>query len=464
MINFAWSSNEDGEEEEDWIEDEGKEGSSDNQNQEKQQKDSSSSKSKNDQNGFSNFILANYSQPILPEKNIEQRFSDVLGIDEFKDELLDQVDFLKNPRKYELAGAKIPKGIQLSGPPGTGKTLMARALAGEAGCNFFYKSGSEFDEIFVGMGAMRIRKQFSAARQHGPSIIFLDEIDSVAGRRHPFEPPEKRETLNQILAEMDGFKQSDKVIVVAATNLEDSLDPAIIRAGRFDKTIKIPLPDQKGRTDIQNFYLKRIKTQPIDPNVLAKRTIGFSGADLKNFVNLAILNAIKNGKKDASRENFDFAFDRIMMGIRRPKLLANEEDRKAIAIHEVGHALGAILTEGAQKLYKVTILPSGQSLGHTSYTPENDMLSMNKSGLLAMIDVALGGRAAEEQFLGPKNVSVGCSSDFDKATMLGYKYIRDFAMEEDACFIAADKDRLSDEFNYKIDMKVNDLIKVFFVL
>jgi ATP-dependent metalloprotease len=200
--------------------------------------------------GFTNFIMQNYTQTVEPEKNISTRFDEVLGIDEFKDELLDIVDFLKHPKKYELAGAKIPKGLLLSGPPGTGKTLMARALAGEAQCAFFYKSASEFNEIFVGMGALRIRKLFEAARKHEPAIIFIDEIDSIAGRRHPMEPPEKRETLNQILSEMDGFKQSNKIIVIGATNIEESLDPAIMRPGRFDKTVRVPYPNQKGRAEI----------------------------------------------------------------------------------------------------------------------------------------------------------------------------------------------------------------------
>jgi ATP-dependent metalloprotease len=200
--------------------------------------------------GFTNFIMQNYTQTVEPEKNISTRFDEVLGIDEFKDELLDIVDFLKHPKKYELAGAKIPKGLLLSGPPGTGKTLMARALAGEAQCAFFYKSASEFNEIFVGMGALRIRKLFESARKHEPAIIFIDEIDSIAGRRHPMEPPEKRETLNQILSEMDGFKQSNKIIVIGATNIEESLDPAIMRPGRFDKTVRVPYPNQKGRAEI----------------------------------------------------------------------------------------------------------------------------------------------------------------------------------------------------------------------
>ena len=418
-----------------------------------------SSDSASDQGGFTNFILKNYTQTVTPETNVNTKFNEVLGIDEFKDELLDIVDFLKNPRKYELAGAKIPKGVLLSGPPGTGKTQMARALAGEAKCSFFYKSASEFDEVFVGMGALRIRKLFEAARKHAPSIIFIDELDSIAGRRHPFEPPEKRETLNQILSEMDGFKQNEKIILVGATNLGDSLDPAILRAGRFDKTIHVPYPDQKGRTDIQNYYLSKIKSKNIDPQKQSKRLIGFTGADIKNFVNLAILRAVKQDKTVAGPEEFDFAYDRILMGIRRPKLLAEEDDRRAIAYHEVGHALTALLTPGADKLYKVTILPSGQSLGHTSLVPENsDAMFLTNVQIKASIDVGLGGRAAEELFQGQDNISVGCSSDLDKTTYFGYKYIRDYCLDDDSFFQAANKDQLSDEYNFKVDTKVNELM------
>lgn len=413
-----------------------------------------------DSSGFTNFILKNYTQPIVPETDVNTKFSEVLGIDEFKEELLDIVDFLKNPRKYELAGAKIPKGVLLSGPPGTGKTLMARALAGEAKCSFFYKSASEFDEVFVGMGALRIRKLFEAARNNAPAIIFIDEIDSIAGRRHPFEPPEKRETLNQILSEMDGFKQNEKIILVGATNLGESLDPAILRAGRFDKVIHVPYPDQKGRTDIQNYYLSKIKSTQIDPLLQSKRLIGFTGADIKNFVNLAILRAVKQDKTVAGPEDFDFAYDRILMGIRRPRLLASEDDRKAIAYHEVGHALTALLTPGADKLYKVTILPSGSSLGHTSLVSENsDAMHLTNVQIKASIDVGLGGRAAEELFLGQENISVGCSSDLDRTTFFGYKYIRDYCLDDESFFQAADKDQLSDEYNFKVDLKVNDLIK-----
>jgi ATP-dependent metalloprotease len=243
---------------------------------------------------------------------------------------------------------------------------MAKALAGESNCAFFYKSGAEFEEVYVGVGARRIRDVFKAAKKHAPSIIFIDEIDSIAGRRSANGMNESRETINQLLAEMDGFRKNDSVIVVAATNLEQSLDPAVKRSGRFDKVVHVPLPDIKGRENILTHFAKKIQIHDVDLNVQARRTIGFSGADLKNFINTAILHGVRMDRDHANIEDFDFAYDRIKMGIRRAGLLADEEEKRATAIHEIGHAMICALTEGALPLYKVTIMPSGQSLGHVN--------------------------------------------------------------------------------------------------
>lgn len=290
----------------------------------------------------------------------------MLGIDEFKYEFEEIVDFLKNPEKYKNAGANIPKGILLVGSPGCGKTLMAKALAGESKCSFFYKSGAEFEEVYVGVGARRMRDLFKAAKKHAPSIIFIDEIDSLAGKRGMTEASENRQCINQMLAEMDGFRKNDSVIVIGATNLEQSLDPAVKRSGRFDKIVRIPLPDIKGREQILGHFSEKIRMVDVNLRMQARRTIGFTGADLKNFINTAILNGVKNGRDHANTKDFDFAYDRIKMGIRRAGLLADEHEKRVTAIHEIGHALVCKLTEGATPLYKVTILPSGQSLGHVS--------------------------------------------------------------------------------------------------
>lgn len=307
-----------------------------------------------------------YNNDIQPVKDVDVKFSDVIGIDEFKYEFEEIVDFLKNPEKYKNAGANIPKGILLVGSPGCGKTLMAKALAGESNCSFFYKSGAEFEEVYVGVGARRIRDLFKAAKKHAPSIIFIDEIDSLAGQRGMYETSENRQCINQMLAEMDGFRKNDSVIVIGATNLEQSLDPAVKRSGRFDKIVRIPLPDIRGREQILGHFSEKIQMVDVNLRMQARRTIGFTGADLKNFINTAILNGVRNGRDHANGEDFDFAYDRIKMGVRRAGLLADDYEKRATAIHEVGHALVCELTEGAMPLYKVTILPSGQSLGHVS--------------------------------------------------------------------------------------------------
>lgn len=283
------------------------------------------------------------------------------------------MDYLKNPKKYTNVGADIPKGILLAGPPGTGKTLMARALAGEAGCKFFYKSGSEFDEIFVGVGSKRVRELFKKARQNSPAIIFIDEIDAMTASRNPMFSSVSRNTINQLLTEMDGFKPSDNVIVIGATNMANSIDKAVLRPGRFDKIIDVSLPDIKGREKIIDYYLKKIKhDDDVSQETLAKATTGFSGADIKNFVNIAILNAIKEGRKLANHSDFEFALDRVTMGIGRKSMHVSEEEKLMTAYHEGGHTLVNLLTPGTLPLHKVTILPRGPALGFTAMLPDKD--------------------------------------------------------------------------------------------
>ncbi|CAD8190348.1 unnamed protein product [Paramecium octaurelia] len=407
-------------------------------------------------------ILRN-NQAVQEERNIPTRFNDVLGIDEFKEELEEIVEFLKHPKKYTDSGAKLPKGILLVGPPGTGKTLLARALAGEAGCAFFYKSGSEFDEMFVGVGASRVREIFKAARQKAPSIIFIDEIDSIGGRRRAQDPGYSRDTINQILTEMDGFKQSESVIVIGATNFEQVLDPALKRPGRFDKMIHVPLPDVKGREQIFSYYLQKIKydVQKVLPSNLARQTSGFSGADIQNMVNVAILNAIKYDRQTATTEDFEFAIDRIAMGVGRKNMHVSDKEKLMTAYHEGGHALTSLLTEGAMPLHKVTILPRGGALGFTAMLPEKDQLNYTRKGIIASIDVAMGGRAAEDLFLGKDDITSGCSNDLAKATDLAYMFVKQLGMDDKISLISIQSDRIktSDQFDYMVDMEVKKILE-----
>ena len=322
---------------------------------------------------------------------------------------------IREPEKYTSKGAKLHKGVLLYGRPGTGKTLLARAIAGEAGTSFMYCTGSHFDEMFVGVGAKRVRELFQEAKNHKPCIIFIDEIDTLLSKSRRFnsEHSSSRATINQLLAEMDGFEKNDQILVIGATNHEDILDPAAVRPGRFDKKIHVPLPDVNGRENIFDLYLSKIsKGTDVVSRKLAEMTPGFTGAEIENLVNTAITEAVHKFKEMADMSDFEYARDRIMMGIERKKLSMSDKDRLNTAIHEAGHAIACYFTPGAKKLYKATIVARGGSLGavnllflfnhlQTYMVPdEGDMLSINKEKVLANIDVAMGGHIAEKLFLG----------------------------------------------------------------
>ncbi|XP_061613849.1 ATP-dependent zinc metalloprotease YME1L1 isoform X1 [Phyllopteryx taeniolatus] len=351
-------------------------------------------------------------------------FEHVKGVEEAKNELQEVVEFLRSPQKFTVLGGKLPKGILLVGPPGTGKTLLARAVAGEADVPFYYASGSEFDEMFVGVGASRIRNLFKEAKENAPCVIFIDELDSVGGKRiespmHPYS----RQTINQLLAEMDGFKPNEGVIVIGATNFAEALDNALVRPGRFDMQVPVPRPDVKGRTEILNWYLAKIKVDSaVEPEIIARGTVGFSGADLENLVNQAALKAAVDGKEVVTMKDLEFAKDKILMGPERRSVEIDKKNKTITAYHESGHAIVAYYTKDAMPINKATIVPRGPTLGHVSLLPEMDRWSETRAQLLAQIDVSMGGRVAEELIFGDDYVTTGCAPS---TTRLADRPIRD---------------------------------------
>ena len=339
------------------------------------------------------------------------RFSDVHGCDEAKEELQEIVEFLKNPDKFSTLGGKLPKGILLTGPPGTGKTLLARAIAGEAGVPFFFMSGAEFDEIYVGVGAKRVRDLFTTARSKAPAIIFIDELDAIGGKRNERDPAYVKQSLNQLLTELDGFSQETGIIIVAATNFPQLLDKALTRPGRFDRNVAVPLPDVRGRMQILKHHMKNIQiSTDVDESAIARGTTGFSGAELENLVNQAAVRASRNQAMKVGMIDFEWAKDKILMGAERRSAVIQEKDKIMTAYHEAGHALVAMYTTAAQPLYKATIMPRGHALGMTSFMQEMDKVSMAKNEYFASIDVAMGGKVAEQIIYGEDNVTSGCSS------------------------------------------------------
>ena len=367
------------------------------------------------------------------EKSTGVTFADVEGIDEAEEELIEIVGFLKHPEKYQRLGGHLPKGVLLVGPPGTGKTLLARAVAGEAGVPFFSISGSDFVEMFVGVGAARVRDLFAQAAQHAPSIIFIDELDALGKARGMSvlsSHDEREQTLNQLLAEMDGFDPNKGVIMMAATNRPEILDPALLRPGRFDRQVLVDRPDVKGREKILQLHAKKIKLSPaVDLSIIAAKTPGFVGADLANIVNEAALLAARQGKEVVEMTDFDEAIERIVAGLQKKSRVMNPKEKKTVAYHESGHALVAELVPGADPVSKISIIPRGiAALGYTQQTPTEDRYLMTRTELLSRIYVLLGGRVAEEMVF--NDVSTGAQNDLQRATEIARTMVTQFGMSD----------------------------------
>ena len=371
---------------------------------------------------------------LLTEKHGKVTFEDVAGIDEAKDELEEIIEFLKNPKKFQKLGGKIPKGVLLVGPPGTGKTLLARAVAGEANVPFFTISGSDFVEMFVGVGASRVRDMFEQGKKNAPCIIFIDEIDAVGRHRGAGlggGNDEREQTLNQLLVEMDGFETNEGVILIAATNRPDVLDPALLRPGRFDRQVVVPNPDIIGREKILKVHMKNVSiAKNVDPRIIARGTPGFSGADLANLVNEAALLAARKSKLNVGMIELEQAKDKVMMGAERRSMVMTEEEKKMTAYHEAGHALVMLNVEGHEPLHKVTIIPRGQALGVTMWLPERDKFSQTRLELEALLASMFGGRVAEELIYGKRNITTGAGNDIQQATNLARRMVMEFGFSD----------------------------------
>ncbi|WP_282606710.1 ATP-dependent zinc metalloprotease FtsH [Pelagibius sp. Alg239-R121] len=371
---------------------------------------------------------------LLTEKQGRVTFDDVAGIDEAKVELEEVVDFLRDPQKFQRLGGKIPKGCLLVGPPGTGKTLLARAIAGEANVPFFTISGSDFVEMFVGVGASRVRDMFEQGKKNAPCIIFIDEIDAVGRHRGAGlggGNDEREQTLNQLLVEMDGFEANEGVILIAATNRPDVLDPALLRPGRFDRQVVVPNPDILGREKILKVHMRKVPLAPdVEPRTIARGTPGFSGADLANLINEAALLAARSGKRVVTMDDFEKARDKVMMGAERRSMVMTEEEKEMTAYHEAGHAIVALNVPGNHPVHKVTIIPRGRALGVTMFLPERDQLSFKFREMKAQLATAYGGRIAEELIYGLEYVSSGAASDIQGATNLARAMVAEWGMSD----------------------------------
>ena len=423
------------------------------------------------QKGMGGVLGFGSAKGLIKSEKPNVKFDDVAGNEEAKEEVKEIVDFLKNPDRYIELGAKIPKGVLLVGPPGTGKTLLAKAVAGEADVPFFAVSGSSFIEMFVGVGAARVRDLFNQAKKEAPSIIFIDEIDAIGKSRAVAGPmggnDEREQTLNQLLAEMDGFDSNEPVIVLAATNRPEVLDPALLRPGRFDRQVLVDKPDFKGRVEILKVHVKKIKAgKDVDLEEIARITAGLAGADLANIVNEAALLAGRKGKKEVNQEEFLEAVERQIAGLEKKSRRLNEKDKKIVAYHESGHAVISEITEGARKVKKVSIVPRGlAALGYTLNLPEEDKFLMQKHELIAEVDTLLGGRAAEEIFIG--EISTGASNDLERATDIVKAMVKMYGMSDVAGLMVLEKQTNkflggfaeSKDYSEKLQQEVDEFVK-----
>ncbi len=371
---------------------------------------------------------------LLSEDQVKVTFADVAGVEEAKEEVKEVVEFLKDPAKFQRLGGKIPRGILMVGSPGTGKTLLAKAIAGEAKVPFFTISGSDFVEMFVGVGASRVRDMFDTAKKHAPCIIFIDEIDAVGRHRGAGlggGHDEREQTLNQLLVEMDGFEGNEGIIVIAATNRPDVLDPALLRPGRFDRQVVVPLPDVRGREQILKVHMRKVPlADDVKPGVIARGTPGFSGADLANLVNEAALMAARRNAKKVAMADFEAAKDKIMMGAERRSMVMSDEEKKQTAYHEAGHAIVGLMVPSHDPVYKVTIIPRGRALGVTMFLPEEDRYSQSRELLESQISSLYGGRIAEELIFGPEHVTTGASNDIKRATEIARNMVTRWGLSE----------------------------------
>ncbi|MDT8451871.1 MAG: ATP-dependent zinc metalloprotease FtsH [Gammaproteobacteria bacterium] len=371
---------------------------------------------------------------MLGEDQIKVTFEDVAGAEEAKEEVVELVEFLKDPTKFQKLGGKIPSGVLMMGSPGTGKTLLARAIAGEAKVPFFTISGSDFVEMFVGVGASRVRDMFETAKKHAPCIIFIDEIDAVGRHRGAGVGgghDEREQTLNQLLVEMDGFEGNEGVIVIAATNRPDVLDPALLRPGRFDRQVVVPLPDIRGREQILKVHIRKVPSaEDVKPSIIARGTPGFSGADLANLVNEAALFAARENSKDVNMSHFERAKDKIMMGSERRSMVMSEAEKRNTAYHEAGHAIVGRMVPEHDPVYKVSIIPRGRALGVTMFLPLEDSYSQSKQKLESMISSLFGGRLAEELVMGAEKVTTGASNDIERATAIARNMVTKWGLSE----------------------------------
>ncbi|MGH8505144.1 MAG: ATP-dependent zinc metalloprotease FtsH, partial [Stenotrophobium sp.] len=411
------------------------------------------------------------------EDQIKVTFNDVAGCEEAKEEVSELVDFLRDPSKFTKLGGKIPRGVLMVGAPGTGKTLLAKAIAGEAKVPFFSISGSDFVEMFVGVGAARVRDMFEQAKKHAPCIIFIDEIDAVGRHRGAGlggGHDEREQTLNQLLVEMDGFEGSEGVIVIAATNRHDVLDPALLRPGRFDRQVVVPLPDVRGREQILKVHMRAVPlADDVKPDIVARATPGFSGADLANLVNEAALFAARSNKRLVDQQDFERAKDKLMMGAERHSMVMSEDEKKLTAYHEAGHAIVGLSVPDHDPVYKVSIIPRGRALGVTMFLPLEDRYSYSKQRLNSQICSLFGGRIAEELIFGPEKVTTGASNDIERATEIARNMVTKWGLSDKLgplAYSEADGEvflgksvtqtkHVSDETAYAIDQEIREVIE-----